>query len=314
VVTFLALKLAMGMTAVCAVLIAATSAMAKELPGAVIAYVASRENNKEIYLLDSNRNWTVQLTYRHEDVCCLAWSPDGEKLAYVVTQQHSRAIFVMGWDGRNARQLTPDDVYGTLPSWSPDGQEIIFAAPISLEGTIRTSAYHNRLLQIFVIGVDGSGLRQLFQSDVPEDYPVWSPDGNQIAYVSYRNPTVQIYLMDTNGRNQRRLTHSYRTDYSPAWSPDGSRIAYSSIRAGGKNILYVIDAACSHAPNGCVPQRLTEDDTNNAEPAWSPDGGQIAFLSDRDRVWEIYLMDVDGRNQRRLTHEYSHVYSFAWLP
>jgi TolB protein len=59
---------------------------------------------------------------------------------------------------------------------------------------------------------------------------------------------------------------------------------------------------------------LRQSDVPEDYPVWSPDGRQIAFLSDRDRVWEIYLMDVNGSNQRRLTYENSHVYSFAWLP
>jgi Tol biopolymer transport system component len=62
--------------------------------------------------------------------------------------------------------------------------------------------------------------------------------------------------------------------------------------------------------------RLTKNEVSDSEPAWSPDGKKIAFISDRDikDIFEIYVMDADGKNQARLTNNESSVYMPTWSP
>ena len=138
-------------------------------------------------------------------------------------------------------------------------------------------------------------MRRLTNNSALDQTPVWSPDGQKIAFASERDGNQEIYVMDANGANTRRLTFNSTDDYSPAWSPDGRKIAFSSERDGNVEI-YVMDT------DGANPRRLTSNSENDYRPAWSPDGQEIAFMSYRDGNQEIYVMDTDGANPRRLTY------------
>ncbi len=146
----------------------------------------------------------------------------------------------------------------------------------------------------------------------------------RIAFVSHREGNPEIYVMDADGGNQRRLTNNPDKDYSPSWSPDGKRIIFMSNRDGHTHLIhgwstyeiYVMDA------DGSNPQNLTNDRNDDRDPAWSPDGKRIAFVSNRDgfknaeRVitHEIYVMDADGGNPQNLTNDLNNDSSPSWSP
>jgi Tol biopolymer transport system component len=164
---------------------------------------------------------------------------------------------------------------------------------------------------IFAVNADGSGLTRL-TSDRGDGQPAWSPDGSRIAFLAMRQADERaleglsmhrmIYLMDADGGNLRRLT-----DLPAAvlrWSPDGTLIGIQSSaedetnrNATGivSNAIYVMDA------DGRRQRRLTELTYRNTLASWSPDGRHIAYASDRDNNWEIYVADVDRGREQRLT-------------
>jgi Tol biopolymer transport system component len=135
-----------------------------------------------------------------------------------------------------------------------------------------------------------------------------------IAFTSERAGNADIYLVNADGTNERRLTDDPAYDGWPAWSPDGSRIAFMSTRSGNPDI-YVMNADGTHV------QQLTTDPANDIWPEWSPvppggdtGGSQIVFPSRRDGNFEIYVMDADGSNPRRLTDTPAVEDFPAWSP
>lgn len=125
------------------------------------------------------------------------WSPDGATIAFHLFSNGRNHVYVMNAaDGSDVRNL----IEGLDPSWSPDGQRIAFA---SGDGP----------LHIWVMNADGSNPVQLSAGAVNDRVPVWSRDGEQIAF--QRNSS--IWVMNADGSNQRNVTESLPISGHPAW-------------------------------------------------------------------------------------------------
>ena len=185
--------------------------------------------------------------------------------------------------------------------------------------------------EIYVMDADGGNQRRLTNHPDKDWHPTWSPDGKRIAFVSNRDghvhfrhgwPVYEIYVMDADGGNPQNLTNNPDDDRYPAWSPDGKRIAFVSMRD-----RHVIDFAPTYEiyvmdTDGGNPQNLTNDRNDDRQPAWSPDGKRIVFVSERAGHFrgevgitsEIYVMDTDGGNQQRLTENRRSDLQPSWSP
>jgi hypothetical protein len=146
------------------------------------------------------------------------------------------------------------------------------------------------------------------------NWETWQP---RIAFASDRDGNREIYAMTLEGSEVQRLTDTLATEENPAWSPAWTRLAFQSNRSGNWDI-FTVHADCDpvgpEAEERCDLRQLTDGLADDLLPAWSPDGRAIAFVSTRDGNPEIYVMDSNGGNQRRLTFNSTGDWRPAWLP
>ncbi|MEQ0563498.1 translocation protein TolB [Amycolatopsis sp. NEAU-NG30] len=157
-------------------------------------------------------------------------------------------------------QLTKDETVDTHPALSPDGRSVAFASD-------RTGSR-----DLFVVGVDGRGLRQVTSGPASDDWPSWSPDGTRLAFSSTRDdPAGDIYTVPAAGGTPARLTADPAADTQPAWGKPG--IAFTTTRFHPAGDVVVM------AETGGAVTRAVPDPGDSSEPAWSPDGTRLAFTT-----------------------------------
>jgi dipeptidyl aminopeptidase/acylaminoacyl peptidase len=231
------------------------------------------------------------------------------------------------------RPFTPEDFYlisqVSDPNLSPDGKLVAYvqSCPDREDDETRHA--------IYIAPADGSVPARRFTEGKKDYSPRWSPDGRQLAFISERGEKNQLFVAPIGGGEARQVTKAKWGISSPAWSPDGKRIAYAARtgkwidpkerKGAEKNAprvlrglrykldgvgffderrlhLFVCDVATGEA------RQITAGDWDDEQPAWSPDGKTIVFVSDRERDrhnrhWrtDVWRVSASGGKATRLT-------------
>ena len=135
-------------------------------------------------------------------------------------------------------------------------------------------------------------------------------DGERIKGPIADRGISNLYIADYDGARQTRVTISKAMDISPVWSPDVRSIAFSSWRTGYQDLFILFPYGGPPLQN---PTRGTAEKQSYL-PAWSPDGSRIAFTSSRDGNPEIYTMNRDGSDVRRVTNHPTIDATPTWSP
>lgn len=128
---------------------------------------------------------------------------------------------------------------------------------------------------------------RLIASSGFENNPVYSPDGQRIAFGSTRDGTFNIWVASFDGTDPVQLTDFDLASGTPRWSPDGEQIAFDSLAAGNLDV-YVV------GQDGGIPRQLTKEPGEDGTPSWSRDGRWIYFHSDRSGRMELWKIPVSG--------------------
>ena len=218
--------------------------------------------------------------------------------SYRVAFSNGLYIYTMNENGSGRTQLTfgPTTYREIEPEFNRAGTRIVF----------QSNRTNNRN-EIYSMNPDGTGITQLTNIAGGNQQPSYSPDGSKIVFSSRRTrpgSSNDLYVMNADGSNQVGLgiLGTFITE-SPSFNQDGTRIVYSAGRLTGPTSstqdIYAIN------PDGTNDVRLTTAAGVDNQPAFSPDGSKIAFVSFRggDPDGEIYVMNADGTNQTRLTDD-----------
>lgn len=253
----------------------------------------------------------------------------GNMLVYSAkTGKYTRAVFQIGIDGQGESVLAGGStlnlfpsltggtlVYTSFRSGKPDvyvnGSRITRdwrqyrGARLSPDGgVIALSADDGGQSELFLVGRDGKPISQL--TDTPDDEvsPCWSYDGSMLAFVSNRTGAPQIYVMSRDGSGARRVTMAGAYNSTPDFGPD-NRIVFAGMDEGSSDV-FVTDLEGNM-------QRITQDQGNNKDPVFSLDGRYIAFISDRNGGWQIFLSTADGRYQFPITEKKGKYSTLFWV-
>jgi dipeptidyl aminopeptidase/acylaminoacyl peptidase len=275
------------------------------------------------------------------------WSGDGKWIAYSGRLGEKSGLIVARADGGEKKYLGPlDGTNAPLPTtgktvtWSPDGKQIAYVSsqpgpetadatgdpvvitrylykPTAAEGNSHFN--DNKRLHVFVADVASGRSRQLTTGTHYEHSVEWSPDGQQIAFVSNREPNEDQFfnydlltLSPTTGE-MTRLTSTENAEYRPHWSPDGKTIVYEATKRGLTDLettmedthVWLIDA------NGKNRRELGSIDNRQGEPGWSSDGGSVYFTVQERGETHLYRMPAGGGAPVAAVHDRGSVGSWS---
>ncbi|WP_251357909.1 Tol-Pal system beta propeller repeat protein TolB [Kangiella sp. TOML190] len=187
--------------------------------------------------------------------------------------------------------VAADEIYEKLT-----GERGAFATLIAYVEVVPNSP---KKYQLFVADSDGYDAKRLFPSERPIMSPAWSPDGEQLAYVSFENGRSEIFIHSVYTNQRQKIASFKGFNSAPAWSPDGRKMAMVLSKDGNPEI-YVMDLASKKL------QRMTQHYSIDTEPSWSPDGNSLIFTSDRGGRPQIYQVFLNSGQTKRVTFEGRH--------
>ena len=205
-------------------------------------------------------------------------------------------------------RLSRDNARILAHSFADDIVQYFTGRPGIARSRISFVSKHGDGKELYIMDYDGKRIRRITTSGTINLTPAWSTDAQRIAFVSWRTGRPAIHILDSDGTITRMPTAGGTMDASPDWSPDGRRLVYSTTAGGNDADLYVLDVATGRN----TP--LSRTSAIETAPAYSPTGREIAFTSDRGGTPQIYVMDAEGLNVRRLTFDGNYNDSAAWSP
>lgn len=267
-----------------------------------IIYTSERDGDDEIFIIYADGFGEQQLTFNENEDSAASWSPDGTKIGFTSDRDGDQEVFVMDADGSNIEQLTSNEDQDYFGDWSPDGTKIAF------------SSDRDGDQEIFVMNADGSEPKQLTNDQYTTYFLEWSPDGEQIAIylqtfsTDLGHWTFETFGLDSQAGDAEQLVPEDELEWYPPRASNSGRILLVIRDAEGDYEIFSTDV------DGEDQRQLTDNDSNDMYPKWSPDGTRIVFESDRDGDFDIFIMDADGSNVQQLTFKGGDDNYSSWLP
>ena len=247
--------------------------------GNEVVFYSERDGKADLVVADRAGRNRRTLSQTPADEGGPAFSPNGQFIAFDSDAGGSFDIWIMRRDGSDVRRLTTDQARDVAPAWSPDSQHIVFMSSrdnpefdlyeMNADGTgVRrlTNGSSNWFPQysmdaarltfhvmrdVHVMDVQTKALTRLTTDPLNGMHPSWSPDAQQIAFMSWRNGRTELFRMNADGTGHELLLSMPDGDaVDPRWSPSGDAIAFVHVPSGGvasaqdatqERVVYVMD-------------------------------------------------------------------------
>ena len=259
----------------------------------------------------------------------LAWIPNGSQIVFNYGEKDIFIVDTAGTKLQNLVTVSPFEraSYGIYADVSPDGTQVVYTScefPTGTEYEVVEQELYN--YEIAVMKLDGSGRRRLTENRDLDHFPVWSPDGKQIAFLStlhrmskivnYFPSNVHLYAMAADGSDVRRLAESEHRGAAllpPVWSPDGKYVAYLEMWLPGKGLTYDREKTILYTVRVADSMLTAIGISTLVPPAWSPDGRFLAFVQ-TEKPRGVYTVRPDGTDMQRVMKLNRPTIHVSWSP
>jgi TolB protein len=267
-----------------------------QTPGVAATRIAvTRQNgggSYDLLLVDSDGFGLRRIAGFGGQLYSPSWSPDGQRLLYAVNGERGWQLIERDVASGSQRTIRPGGEMILTPSYSRDGTKVLL-------GMWRQN--RSELVE-YDLGRQCCPRRLSGQGNDVEAYPVASPDGRRLLFVSDRlqDGRPHVFVMPMSGGDALLLTpyqRGQRNYYtSPAWSPTSSRVAFHGH--WNSRGTYQIMIADADRPGGQIEQLTARG--NNEDPSWAPDGRHLIYTSSGDGPDGLYVIDVQSQERRAL--------------
>ncbi len=237
-----------------------------------------------------------------------AVAPPTGRIAFTSNRDGDEEIYTMNADGTDQVNLTKDPKRDAESWWSSDGTQIGF------------QSFRGGGSDIYIMDADGANPQPLTSDAAVDGGLRWSPDGTRVAFYSFVQAVLGfMWVANSDGSDGTPVLQSIHPagpevqcagGFPGAWFPDGERILYRGSHGESK----ALQICSANADGSDIQLIFSEPNTMSLFPALSPDGTRIAFVSNRDGNGEIYVIDADGKNLRRVTKDEGEDSNPTWSP
>ena len=258
--------------------------------GAWVAYTVETASLKEdksetrVWIVPSGAGEAIAMTVENETSTHPRWSPDGKYLAFLSGRNDGKTqVYLLNRLGGEAQKIT-DTVQDVEDfAWAPDAKRMVLVLRDPKPEEIEEARERTKDEASGEAGEKSQGSKK---SKTPPPIVVdrYQFKFDEVGYLDRRR--THLYVFDVTTKNMTQVTSGDFDDAEPAWSPDGNWLAFSSKRTlpdpdrnYDRNIFVV---AADNKDKGEHTRQVTTNPGPDAQPAWSPDGKWITYLTQLD--------------------------------
>ncbi|HFE39606.1 MAG TPA: hypothetical protein ENK06_14525 [Gammaproteobacteria bacterium] len=257
---------------------------------------SSASDNDELSFLFNEQNASQAVSLN------LSWAPDSHRYIFISDGAAENFDLYLGdTDHNQVKRITTNTAIDNHAQWARDAKKIVFVSS--------RSGHAN----LYLYNIQTEKIKPLLPTKSNTLNPVWSPDGNKLAFMLGEANNFQIYIIDDINHPQRALRPITRLPHNnnirPSWSPDGTKLAFFTVNQKAplaQHWKIVVAPSEDHPPiqeNDLTDKIVADQVVQNAfyGPAWLADSQHIAYihyLNERDNP--IHTVNVNNKQQRRV--------------